>query len=324
MPLQKSLIKNITTQTILIVSIMKPSLLLVLALLSAAVARPVHAGIPFLSQAATFSMNRSHKQPFLLNERLHLVLLADYASKAPYTAGFPSADGRAVGPSKIDGRAVVEFVFSYHNRIFYWQPYTLTSQERMQTVSAFRLFNPRVGYQLFDILGSSGSGSASNDPLQTVSAGAWILNAELYFVPGWVNENPKEDRRQLSFGIRTVGSHEIANSSWSFGLANEVNYLAYFKQVLDVQPHRVSGALSSWVSYGIMDRLHTIHSFVVAYQLQTRRFGLSSQDQPFISNGLKVEPFNNVMITAAVNNYTTRIPSLRNTWFSLGVNVNLL
>lgn len=292
----------------------------------------------FFSSDALFAQRRpqSPKEKSLFTttsafEKVRVGVFHEYFSKAAQSRGVPLSNGKALGPSQVNGRVSAEYAWTARHRIFYWQRYTVregnfsdSSQKPLRfgnatplgNVTTFSWTDPRIGYRAMDIFSTTDKtnrGLRSFNPL--------IAHVDLYFMPKLYSQDPDQQKKNLEFGTRITMTHAILRSHWTIGMNSEINYRQYTRFM---KPSRFSGSLVSWATYQLLQSLSTIHSFVTLYRISNSKVTLSPQDKPFVSNGLRFKLLKDLILTSALNNYATVKPTLANSWLTLGVQLSLL
>ena len=147
---------------------------------------------------------------------------------------------------------------------------------------------------------------------------------DLYVQPG-VTKNFVASGNHYDIGFRTSTAYSIPKSKWSVGLVQEYTVGGFDPKG---KGPRAWGWFMPWASYEINQKFSTQH--VMYYGIRNDRknkvfqYEWDDAGMPYIQNGVGFNVSKSVQLTALVNNYLAVRPSLKNTWTSLWLSMNIL
>lgn len=156
---------------------------------------------------------------------------------------------------------------------------------------------------------------------------------DLYLQPSLFT-NERSSRNNLEIGIRFSGSYTAPTSRWSFGLLADLTS-AY--QDSNGKGAKGKIGLAPWVSYGFNSVFSTQHTGNLSFvNVRTKQiesspsepvsngFDFNWGDQPSVQNGIAANLSESTSVSVLLNTYLTTLPTLKNSWASLQLSIQLL
>ena len=260
------------------------------------------------------SFTSTSKTWSLLKENLRISTFTEVMS--PSLSGTPTSVPLPYGgeyvPSNIFQIIWADYPIAKNLRVLYWQRMLLflsaNSDPAFQSNIQFVPREPRFALRWIDGL---------NIPNLSTTF-------DFYFQPG-VTNNVVSSGNRYDFGFRTNTAYSFPKSKWSIGLVQEYNIGALDPKG---QGARAWGWFMPWASYEINPKFSTQH--VMYYGIRNERnnkihqYHWDDAGMPYIQNGVGYNVSKSVQVAAFVNNYLAVRPSLKNTWTSLWLSMNIL
>ena len=224
----------------------------------------------------------------------------------------PLPNGQDYAPANMFHIAWMDYPIAKNLRVVYWQRMLmfLSSNSDPAFRKSFQFIprDPRFALRWTDVF---------NIPQLSTTY-------DLYIQPG-VTHNVLSTGDRYDIGFRTNTAYSIPKSRWSIGLVQEFNFGG-----LDPKGTgpRTCCWFMPWASYDINPKFSTQH--VMYYGIKNSRknklhhYEWDDAGMPYIQNGVGLNVSQTVQLAAFVNNYLGTKPTLKNTWTSLWVSINLL
>lgn len=146
---------------------------------------------------------------------------------------------------------------------------------------------------------------------------------DLYVQPGLASEATNAGRT-FEFGFRTASSYSFPGSRFSIGMITEMTGV-YSK--FDMPGANFYGWFMPWMSYDLNKTFSTQHYVTLNYQhMRGDHWSKFQYDypMPYMQNGIGMSISKNVWASVFINNYITAPPTLKNTWASLWLSLEIL
>ncbi|MEO5970953.1 MAG: hypothetical protein ABIQ95_13575 [Bdellovibrionia bacterium] len=224
------------------------------------------------------------------------------------SSSIPNSDGSGYIPTTVFNIFSADYEIAPNYRILYTQRVFLflTEDPDFQSMSIFGR-DPRFGLrrtQVFDL-----------PNLNTTY--------DLYFQPG-ISNNQISGGNRFEVGFRTSTNYVLPGTRWTLGIVQELTtgYLDVYGTGL-----RAYGWFVPWFSYDLSDKISLQHFTNLAFKnprnLTWTQFKWDDQP-PFMQNGVNFNLTKSVSASLFLNNYLGVAPTLRNTWASLWLSIDLI
>ncbi|MBI2712729.1 MAG: hypothetical protein HYX41_07750 [Bdellovibrio sp.] len=150
---------------------------------------------------------------------------------------------------------------------------------------------------------------------------------DLYYQPGVAPEAFGPLSRSQEFGFRHNTSYAFPDSKWSAGLVGELTFA--FSDVGATTGANYYGWSTLWANYEVTKLLYTVNALTLNFQHfrdQRGNGNLLSWDlpAPMVQNGIGFNIAPEVNVALLLNTYILDTPTLKNSFFSVWVSLNLL
>jgi hypothetical protein len=225
-----------------------------------------------------------------------------------HSSSIPNSDGSEYIPTTLFDIFSAEYEIIPNYRILYYQRVflLLTEDSSFQGMSLFGR-DPRFALrrtQIFDVPNLNTS-------------------FDLYFQPG-ISNNQISGGNRIEVGFRTNTNYAPPGTRWTLGIVQEITtgYLDAYGTGL-----RAYGWFMPWFSYDLSNRISLQHFTNLPFKnprnLSWTQFQWDDQP-PFMQNGVNFNLTKSVAASVFLNNYLGVAPTLRNTWASLWLSIDIL
>jgi hypothetical protein len=219
----------------------------------------------------------------------------------------PEPDGTALMETNLFNIVWADYEIAPDTKVVYWQRFTVnfTPTSASQGLDAVAR-NPRFALRRVNVFKTPG--------LDTTY--------DIYIQPGIATEAKSSDRN-MEFGSRTNTSYQFPKSRFSIGAVTELTFSIARNPV--TTGANLYGWAMPWVNYELNKTFSTQHYATINLMHGRGTRGLQLDlPKPYVQNGIGAGITKDIWMAAFINNYVTTAPSLKNTWASLWLAMNIL
>lgn len=147
---------------------------------------------------------------------------------------------------------------------------------------------------------------------------------DLYIQPGTSPEAFNEMSRSFEFGFRHNTAYTFPASKWSIGMVGEFTYSLSSSGAMTGTNY--NGWVMPWASYEISKVFSTLNFLTLNFMQERGSSSFISWDlpAPMVQNGIGINISPEIQVSLLLNTYLHNTPTLKNSFFSLWLNLNLL
>ena len=238
--------------------------------------------------------------------------ISGLGSQVPSSAspGSPDTGNPGIlGPTYTFNYFFIDYDIGNDWKIVFWQRYFLFFDAIEGTTQRFR--NPRFAIRKVNPFNVKNLTSAY----------------DIYYQPGTSPEAFNEMSRSHEFGFRHNTSYAFANSNWSAGLVGELTFS--FSNSGATTGTNYNGWSTLWASYELNKLFYTMNALTLNFQHFRDQRGdgnllVWDLPAPMVQNGIGLNISPEINVALLLNTYILEPPTLKNSFFSVWLSLNLL
>lgn len=254
----------------------------------------------------------------ILKEKLRIRSFTEFMTPAISGNGFntPSSTGPTAPKTDVEGVLGPTYTFNYFWvdyeigndwKVVFWQRYfVFFGPDEVTTLAR----NPRFAIRKVNPFASKNL------------TGTY----DLYIQPGTSPEAFNVMSRSFEFGFRHNTAYVFPASKWSIGAVGEITYSLSSTGAMTGTNY--NGWIMPWVSYEINPTFSTLNFLTLNFQ-HFRKDGSANLlvwdlPAPMTQNGIGINLAKEVQVSVLLNTYLHEPPTLKNSFFSIWLNLNFL